>query len=155
MEKKPVEESAVTTLRWTPFSEPLHSTLLRTFSIAVVVGAVLAKQRGGLAFWPVATLLVLWPSLGGHYVEVWFLNWLRPRLSAARSVQIAARLAVWFVGGCVLAIGAAPTAMALLPLRPMPWSKLWLAGIGFIGIELVAHVALQLRNRPSFYNGRG
>ena len=55
-------------------------------AIALVVGAALAQQWGGLARWPLASLLVLRPSLG---------------------------------------------------------------------IELVARLALQLRGRPSFYNGRG
>jgi len=68
---------------------------------------------GGLARWPIATLLVLWPSLGGHWVEVWFLNWLRPRLSVARGVQVAARVGVWFVGGIGLAICMGLTAMAI------------------------------------------
>ena len=31
----------------------------------------------------------------------------------------------------------------------------WLGGLAFIGIELVAHLVLQLRGRPSFYNERG
>ena len=65
---------------WQPYREPLRITMLRTGMIAIVAGAGLARWWGGLARWPVATLLVLWPSFGGHWVEVWFLNWLRPRL---------------------------------------------------------------------------
>src|SRR5882762_6367476 len=42
----------------------------------------------GLARWPLATLLGLWPSLAGAWVEVWFLHWLRPRLSIACGVQL-------------------------------------------------------------------
>jgi len=123
--------------------------------IALVVGAVLARWRGGLAFWPTATLLMLWPSLGGHVVELWFLNWLRPRLSVAPAVQVLARLGVWFIAGIVLAIGMGLTAMALGASRPAQWPAWWLAGLAFIGIELAAHIFLQLRGRPSFYNGRG
>ncbi|MSV27587.1 MAG: hypothetical protein EXQ52_02420 [Bryobacterales bacterium] len=59
-------------------------TILRTGMIAFAVGAVLARWWSGLANWPLATLLALWPSFGGHWLEVWFLNWLRPRLSPAR-----------------------------------------------------------------------
>jgi hypothetical protein len=66
---------------------------------------MLARSWGGLACWPLATLLVLWPSSGGHWVDAWFLNSLRPRFSMACGVQGAARLAVWFVGGIGLAIG--------------------------------------------------
>ena len=86
------------TLWWQPFREPIRDTLLRNGAIAVMAGAVLARFWGGLAGWPMASLLVLWPSFGGHCVEVWFLNWLRPRLSGARPAQLLARIAVWFVG---------------------------------------------------------
>jgi hypothetical protein len=140
---------------WQPFREPLRTTLFRTGTIAMVVGAVLARSWGGLARWPLAILLVLWPSLGGHWVEVWFLNSLRPRLFTAYGVQVAARVAVWFVGGIGLAIGMRLTAMALGSYRMARWPAWWIAGLAFIGIELLAHLALQLRGRPSFYNGRG
>ena len=143
------------TAQWQLYREPLRVTLVRTGTIALVVGAVLARWWGGLARWPMATLLALWPALGGHWVEVWFLNWLRPRLSGAWAVQVGARVGVWFVGGTGLALGMGLTAMALAGFRPAHWPAWWLGGLAFIGIELVAHLVLQLRGQPSFYNGRG
>jgi hypothetical protein len=129
---------------------------VRTITIALILGAVLARWRGGgLAGWPMATLLALWISFGGHWVELWFLNWLRPRLPIARAVQVAARAAVWFIGGVGLALGMRLTALALAEFRPRHWIAWWIRGLAFIGIELVAHLVLQLRGRPSFYNGRG
>lgn len=100
-------------------------------------------------------LLVLWPSFGGHWVEIWFLNWLRPRLAISRGLQIAARVGVWFVAGIGLAIGMELTARALAGFRPARWPAWWIGGLAFVGIELVAHPALRLRGRPNFYNGRG
>ena len=146
----PMGQAAVT---WTPYREPLRATLLRTGMIALVVGAVLAWRFGGIARWPVATVLVLWFSLGGHWVEIGFLNWLRPRLPAARAAQVAARLAVWFVGGVALALGMRATAMALGGL--WRWPAWWVGGVAFIGVELAAHLALWMRGRPSFYDRRG
>jgi hypothetical protein len=143
------------TSQWQPYREPLHITMLRTGILAIVVGAVLARFWGGLARWFIASLLVLWPSFGGHWMEVWFLNFLRPRLSITRGVQVAARVGVWFVGGIGLAMGMGLTAAALAGFRPAHWPAWWLGGVAFIGIELVAHLMLQLRGRPSFYNGRG
>ena len=143
------------TPQWRPFREPLHTTVLRTGIVAMVAGAVVARFWGGPARWPIATLLILWPSFGGHWVEVWFLNWLRPRLSIARSTQVAARLGTWFTGGIGLAFGMRLTAMVLAGFRPSNWPAWWLGGLAFIGIELVAHLALVLRGRDSFYNGRG
>jgi len=140
---------------WQPHKEPLRTTLARTGAIALVVGAALAWRSGGFARWPIATLLVLWPSLGGHWVEVWFRNFLRPRLPAARPVQLGARLAVWFLGGMVLTVGMFLTAMALPGPRPRHWPPLWLGGLAFIGIESGVHLLLWLRGRPSIYDGRG
>jgi hypothetical protein len=37
----------------------------------------------------------------------------------------------------------------------MRWAALLIAGVAFIGIEFIPHLFLQLRGRPSFYNGRG
>jgi hypothetical protein len=103
--------------RWQSFREPLYLTLVRNGTIAIVLGAVVAQFWGGLSRWPLAVLLALWPSLCGHWLEVWFLNWLRPRLSAARGVQLAARLAVWFLGGIGLGLGMFLTARILTESR--------------------------------------
>jgi hypothetical protein len=143
------------TTSWQPYREPLRATLLRTTIIALVAGAALARWSGGWIRWPLATLLMLWPSFGGHWVELWYLNWLRPRLPIARHIQISARVGVWFVAGVGLALGMAVTAVALAAVRPRQWPAWWLGGCAFIGVELVAQLVLQLRGRPSFYNGRG
>ena len=142
-------------VQWQPHREPLRQTLIRTGTIALIAGGVMARPWGGVGRWPMATLLMLWPSFGGHWVDLWFLNWLRPRLSAARSVQVVARLATWFIGGAVLALGMRLTAETLAAIRPMNWPAWWLGGLAFIGIELVVHAVLRLRGRPSFFNARG
>lgn len=138
-----------------PGDEPLRVTLLRTGAIAAVVGLGLALARGGLVWWPTATLLALWPSFGGHWVELLFLRVVRPRLPAARATQVAARVAVWLVGGLLLALGAAATGMAIGAF-PRAFDPRWaLGGPVFVGIELVAHLGLWLASRPSVYDGRG
>ena len=143
------------TAPWQPYREPLRATLLRTFGIALVVGAVIAQRWGGWGRWPLVTLLLLWISFGGHWVELWFLNWLRPRLSPTRSVQVGSRIGVWLVGGTLLGVGLGLTLVLLTRVRPAQWPGWWLGGVVLIGAELVVHLILQLRGRPSFYNGRG
>src|SRR4051812_48307982 len=143
------------TTPWQPFREPLRVTLTRTIIIALVAGVAFARWSGWRIHWSMATLLMLWPSFGGHWVELWFLNWLRPRLPNARHVQVVARVGVWFFAGVGLALGMALTATALTAVRPRRWPAWWLGGCAFIGVELVAQLGLQLRGRPSFYNGRG
>lgn len=141
-----------------PYREPLRTTLIRTVSIAIVAGTVFAAWSASSARpirWPVAVAVVLWPSFGGHWLELWYLNRLRPRLPPARPVQRVARLVTWFLGGVGLGVGMVLTAGALGGIRISHWPAWWLAGVVFIGVELVAHTVLQARGRPSFFNGRG
>jgi hypothetical protein len=149
-------------IEWQPHREPLRVTLVRTVAIAAAAGVIFSLSSGrglglgrGLGRWPLATLLMLWPSFGGHWVDLWFLNWLRPRIPAGRAVQIVARLAVWFVGGIALALGMYVTALVLVGFGPERWPAWWLGGAGFILVELIAQLGLQLRGRRSFYNGQG
>lgn len=143
---------------WQPHREPLRATLVRTILIAIVAGTALAAWSARSARpirWPLAVILMLWPSFGGHWLELWYLNWLRPRLPAVRTVQRLARLGTWFLGGCGLGVGMALTARALAGIPLTHWPAWWVAGVAFIGLELVAHTVLQTRGRPSFFNGRG
>jgi hypothetical protein len=98
---------------------------------------------------------MLWPSLGGHWLEVWYLNWLRPRLPSAPNVQRLARVGIWFFGGCALAVGMVLTGRVVDGIRLSRWPAWWVAGVVFIGVELVAHAGLQARGRGSFFNSRG
>jgi hypothetical protein len=140
---------------WQPFHESPRVTLLRTVGIALVAGGVVAHWWGGLGRWPLATAVMLWPSLGGHWLELWFLNWLRPRIPAARPVQVVVRLAVWFMGGLGLGFGMRLTVIAFTGRHSTQWPAWWAAGLAFLGIEFTAQAALQVRGRPSFFNGRG
>jgi hypothetical protein len=124
--------------------ESFRTTLLRTGAIALAVGAALSFSMGGFSKLPIAFLVALWPSLGGHYVEVFFLKFLRPSLPS--SMRTPVRLGVWFLAGIVLAF-----AMQLTAFGPQ-W---WVGGLGFIGIELIVHLLLQLRWKPNFYNSLG
>jgi len=139
---------------WKPFREPLRNTLLRNGAIALAGGAVLAISRGTIASWPMASLLMLWPTLGGHLVELFFLNWLRPRIPPARVTQVPARFAVWWVGGSILFLAMQATAMTFYR-RELPWAWWWAGGIAFIGIELVVHLIMWMRGLANFYDGRG
>ena len=135
--------------------EPLRVTLTRTVAIAAIAGAVLASRWGGLSRWPLTTTLMMWPTFGGHYVELTYLDVVRPRLSASRAVQALARIAMWFVAGALMVVAMRFTAIALRAPRSLPMSAWWIGGFAFVGLELVAHLVLHARGRPSFYTGSG
>jgi len=134
------------------YYEPLHITLVRTGLIGLVLGLVAARVQSQPATWPQWTAFALWFSFGGHWVELFFLNWFRPRLASARWAQVTGRLFTWLVGGALLMVGARVTVLSLSAqsLRLPPW---WLGGPVFVGLELLVHALPALRGRPNFYNG--
>jgi hypothetical protein len=138
----------------TVLHEPLHRTLLRTVTIAVIAGTAIARSSGGWSRWPLASLLAFWITFGGHWVEILFLNGVRARISSARGVQMAARLAVWFVGGVLLGFGIVLTARAFGAPGAWRWPAWWMFGIFFIGVELAVHLILLLRGQPGFFRDR-
>lgn len=140
------------------FREPLRATLIRNGVIAICVATVIVMTTPGsnrAHRWMVAVILLLWPTFGGHCLEVGFLDWLRPRLPESGLVQRAARLAAWFLGGCALGACMLLTARVLNEGQVMRWPAWWVPGAAFVGIELIVHGGLQLRGMPSFFNGRG
>ena len=143
------------TTRWEPYREPPRATLTRTIGLALVGGAILSRRWGGLAWWPLATVVMLWPTLGGHFLELWYLNWFRPRSPRDRATQIVARVTTWFLGGMVLWFAMQLTVAVTTGSWLAPRAPWWIGGVAFIGVELVAHLVFLLRRRPSFYDGRG
>jgi hypothetical protein len=139
---------------WVPFAEPWRTTLVRTGLIALAVGAGAGVVTRRLLTVPSSTLAALWVSVGGHFVELLFRNYLRRYLSSQASIQAVARIAYWYLAGLALYAGCLAT-RAILSGRtdlPLPW---WTAGLFFVGLELLVHLMLWVRKQPSFYDGRG
>jgi hypothetical protein len=138
-----------------PFHEPLRVTLLRTTTIALAVGGLLAWRFGRPRAWLLMSVLVFWFSFGGHWVDLLWRNGLRPRITAGPIVRIFARLAVWFVGGVCLGAGVIGTMRLFAATRAMPAPSLWMAGAVFVAVEIVAHAGLAVRQQPNFFTGAG
>jgi hypothetical protein len=128
--------------------------LRRNLTIAIVAGVLISLFRRAPFLTLPGTILAVWPSLGGHFVEIAFLDGLRPRLPRAKLVQASARLVWWLAGGALLGGALIATAHALRVGAP-PWHLWWMGGPMFVGIELFVHGILALRGRPSFYRGDG
>jgi hypothetical protein len=137
---------------WQPFHEPFRVTLVRTGLVALALGCVVAVVSGRLASWPQWTAFVFWFSFGGHWVELFFLNWFRPRLPAARWPQVLGRVCTWLAAGTLLMVGARVTVLSL-SAQSMHLPSWWIGGPVFLCVELLVHVVPQLRGQPNFYNG--
>src|SRR2546430_2687515 len=77
---------------WPRFAEPFRRALARNVALAAVAGGVLALQRHNLGLLLPLAALALWFSLGGHSIELAFLNGLRARIPPGRLPQAIARL---------------------------------------------------------------
>ncbi len=141
-------------ISWNRFSEPIQHTLARNLAIAAFVGAAVALRRHDLGLLLPFSALALWFSLGGHYVELAFLNGIRPRLPVAGITQRVVRLAVWFAGGTGLYLFMALTAR-LLSIALPPLGSWWIGGLLLLSVELIVHAALGVRGTANFYNGQG
>jgi hypothetical protein len=105
-------------------------------------------------------VFVAWITFGGHWLEIAFLNILRPRISHWPDFSlILLRLCVWVVGGALLFLAGIISRSLLLTGALPPGSQmlaaLLLGGPAFIVVELVAHILLLRRGRPSFWNRLG
>lgn len=69
-------------------------------------------------------------------------------------VQAVARIVYWFAGGSVLYAGALATRAILTGHGAVPWPW-WTGGVAFVGLELLIHLLLNARGKPSLYDGRG
>ena len=136
-----------------PFSEPWRTTALRTGSIALGIGFGVGLYQRHLAVVPLVTLLALWFTLGGHYVELLFRNRLGPLLAAPGSRALG-RLVYWFAGGSVLYALALVTRGIFTGGYAVPWPW-WTGGVLFLAVELLIHLLMRVRQQPSFYDGRG
>lgn len=144
-----------------PYHESLGATLLRTLSIAFVLTTLLTvlliatgQARGALVrLWLTTYPAILWFPLGGHYVELLYLNVLRMRRPAFHRHRRSTRIGVWFIGGLPLGLGLWWTWTGLgnaLPVAP-PW---WWGMPAFVIVEFVVHAIRQALGYPNFWNGR-
>src|SRR5207237_660529 len=95
------------------YEEPFRHTLARNLTLAAVVGVVVAFLRRDVKLLLPVTTLALWFTLGGHYVELVFLNRIRDRLPRRRLPRALVRLLVWSCGGALLYECMAVTAWTL------------------------------------------
>src|SRR6185436_17608302 len=123
--------------KWERFSEPWSATARRTGLLALGIGVVIAILRRRALSLLTGTIGALVFTFGGHVAEVFFLNQVRPRISAHRTVQFTTRLAYWYVtGGILFTIG--------LTARVIPSDErhyVWwpFAGLVFMAVELAIH----------------
>ncbi len=154
--------------RFQPYRETMTATLMRTVGIALVIASIMtllrlhhlpANSRQWFA-WLALAMATGWITLGGHFVELAYLNALRPRIAQwSDAMLVLVRIGVWFVGGTILFIAAAVTQNLLvsgeMPATSQLAKALQWGGVIFVLVELVPHAFLQLTGRPSFWNGRG
>jgi len=144
----------MTTQTWVKSAESWRTTALRTGGLALIIGIGVGAARHNFSLAPPLTLLALWFTLGGHFVELLFRNQLRQHISHGAVAQLVARVVYWFAGGSLLFEGALVTRALLGVQLRIPYSW-WMAGIAFVAVELLIHLFIRSRGQANFYDGRG
>lgn len=141
-----------------PYREPWPATCIRTFAIAFFIATAMTlviPRTGGYArFWLATYAAVLWFPLGGHYVELIYLNGLRMRWGWIHRRRTVTRIVWWFLGGLPLGVGCWWT-FAAFGYEPGFELPFWWGMPFFVLAEVVVHGVLALRGSPNFWNGRG
>ncbi len=144
-----------------PYRESAAATILRTFAIAVVLTTVLSGvlYAAGLAtgspirLWLTTFPAILWFPLGGHFVELVYLNFLRIRWPWWHRHRRSGRIIVWFLGGLPLGAGLWWTWTSLGNTLPaaLPW---WWGMPFFVVVEFIVHGIRHTLGYPNFWDGR-
>ncbi len=139
--------------------------------MAVIIGSVatlllrgMPAHAGDWKGWLARVAAALWITFGGHYVELLYLHGVLPRIVTEPEpenisrwfVRLAARCAVWAIGGAALWIGGMSTYLLIMKSRlPLPAELPAIAlqgALGLIIIELLGvHVIMTMRGRPSVW----
>ncbi len=140
-------------IKFEEIDEPLRVTLSRTLTIAVVVGVVASFATHNIRMGFAIGLGALWPSVGGHWIELLWLNLIRKRLKPKVPILVALRLIYWWAWGFVIIFPAFYTIHVIAPsLPPMP-SPL-LGGFGFLFVEMLLHGIFAMNHRPNAFDAR-
>lgn len=141
-------------VQFTPFREPMRSTVLRTFSIALAPALVTCLVTHKTSAFAPLFFGVLWFSLGGHFAELLWLEVIRYRLPRSSFIQKIGRISFWFVSGMILGVPMSLTMHRLDPRINPP--NLLIIGFAYVLIELAVHYVLLHRSgKASFYNSAG
>ncbi|MFA6044078.1 MAG: hypothetical protein WC718_03765 [Phycisphaerales bacterium] len=143
-------------------------------SIALIIGTIATLRVNGTPHgtdawwqWVARVAAALWITFGGHYVELFYLHRVLPRVlsrggavgASGWLVRLVVRCAVWAVGGAVLWICGVAT-YGLIMGGGMPSARDLPAiaaqgAAGFIVIELLGvHVILTIIGYPSIWRSR-
>ena len=140
-----------------PYRETLFVTLRRTLLIGLGISLVLTPfmrdERALLDAWWRVYLAVLWFPLGGHYVELGYLNGWRMKSAWVRRQKYVSRVLYWIVGGLPLGAAFLWTLHVLGARFPLDL-PLWWGMPFFPAVECVIHLVLTVLGRPSFWNAR-
>ena len=154
--------------RFTLYRESVAATVIRTGGIAIIVATLVTVARlrhlpassAEWYGWLVLVVFVGWFSFGGHWVELAYLNGIRPKIAHWSDPSLVfIRLGVWLIGGAILYLGAVASRSVMtageLPGQADLFKVLLYGGPVFAVIELFPHTFLQLSGKPSFWNFRG
>ncbi len=138
-----------------PFTQIITGSIVTT----TVIAAILVLT--GIFPWHEKTKFeifgIIWPAIfcivfGGHWLELFFVNYLKFVLPQNIFLLYIVRIGYWFLCSIPLFL-LASFVIQLLTNDQKQLGHWWAFGFLYIGIEMLMYGIMQVRSKKSFYNG--
>jgi hypothetical protein len=140
-------------------NEPLIKTVIRTILTATIIAGILYLAhvfpydgKSKLTLFAMIWLVVFCIVIGGHWLELLFINSIKFALPKNILLLYFTRIVYWFL--CAVPLFFCTNfIMHVFLYDGLRLSHWFTFGIFYIGIELLMHAIMQIRYKKSFYNG--
>ena len=140
-------------------TESFIQTIMRTIITATIIASILTlfgiipyTGNSKLAAFGIMWLAVYCIVFGGHWLELFFINYVKFIIPGNILLLYSVRIFYWFFSAIPL-FALANLAINLTSEKTMLMGKWWTLGLIYIGIQLIINAIMQLRMKKSFYNG--
>jgi len=140
-------------------TESLNQTVIRTILTTTIIAGILYLAhlfphdgKSNLTLFEMIWLVVFCIVVGGHWLELLFINRIKFALPKNILLLYFIRIVYWFLCAVPLFF-AINFIMGLFLYDGLRLSHWWTFGIFYIGIELLMYAIMQIRYKKSFYNG--
>jgi len=137
------------------FVQTLIRTILTTTIIAVIINWLHLFPSGGkskLILFEIIWSAVFCIVLGGHWLELVFINRIKFALPKNILLLYFIRIVYWFLCSIPLFLMANLITNLFSYKAGVP-GHWWTFGFLYIGIQLLMHIIMHIRFKKSFYNG--
>ena len=141
------------------FYEPLWRTILRTSVTATILtvifyfGDIFQEQEANkMRVFGIGWMSIMCLTFGGHWIELFFINYIKFLLPKKLYVMYGARIIFWYASALLLFFASQCVHNSLTGKNESA-GNLWIFGFIYILIEMIMHGIIHVQIKKSFWNG--